>query len=149
MPNTAVDVNSWAVSACYPRSSFYPLSDGPSIRDHRITKTNFRSCSTRRSLSQAPLCLYTLRLVSNQPEGTFARLRYSFGGDRPSQTAHLPLSQSFAPWLVARNMKGGIPPTAQCIPKDTLHRLPPILCIISQTTMASYSKASRGLSVQP
>ncbi len=28
--NTAVDMNSWAVStACYPRSTFYPLSDGP------------------------------------------------------------------------------------------------------------------------
>ena len=27
-----------------------------------------------------------------QPEGTFGRLRYSFGGDRPSQTARLTLS---------------------------------------------------------
>ena len=27
-------------------------------------------------------------LVSNQPEGTFACLRYSLGGDRPSQTTH-------------------------------------------------------------
>ena len=32
MPNTAVDMNSWAVSACYPQSTFYPLSDGPSIQ---------------------------------------------------------------------------------------------------------------------
>ena len=32
-----VDVSSWGRSACYPRSTFYPLSDGPSIRDHRIT----------------------------------------------------------------------------------------------------------------
>ena len=24
MPNTAVDMNSWAVSACYPQSTFYP-----------------------------------------------------------------------------------------------------------------------------
>ena len=39
------------------------------------------------SHNQAPLCLYTLRLISNQPEGTFARLRYLLGGDRPSQTA--------------------------------------------------------------
>ena len=29
--------------------------------------------------------------MSNQPEGTFARLRYLLGGDRPSQTAHLKL----------------------------------------------------------
>ncbi len=38
-------------SACYPRSTFYPLSDGPSIRNHRITMPNFRFCSTCRSCS--------------------------------------------------------------------------------------------------
>ena len=68
------------------------MSDGPSIRDHRITKTCFRTCSTCRSRSQATLCLYTLRLVSNQPEVTFVRLRYNLGGDRPSQTAHQAVS---------------------------------------------------------
>ena len=54
--------------------------------------TDFRLCSTCRSRSQAPFCLYALRLVSNQPEGTFERLRYSLGGDRPSQTTRLTLS---------------------------------------------------------
>src|SRR2546429_60346 len=88
VPNLAVDVNSWARSACYPRRTFYPLSDGPSMQNHRITKPYFRICSICRSRSQAPLCLCTLRLVSNQPEGTFGRLRYSLGGDRPSQTTH-------------------------------------------------------------
>ena len=29
-------------SACYPRGTFYPLSDGPSTQNHRITKTDFR-----------------------------------------------------------------------------------------------------------
>ena len=79
--------------ACYPRSTFYPLSDGPSIQCHRITMTCFRTCSTRRSRSQAPLCHCTRRLVSNQAEGTFARLRYSLGGDRPSQTTHQTVSR--------------------------------------------------------
>ncbi len=92
VPNRAADVNSQARSACYPQSTFYPMSDGPSIRDHRITKTCFRTCSTCRSRSQATLCLYTLRLVSNQPEVTFVRLRYIFGGDRPSQTARQAVS---------------------------------------------------------
>ena len=46
------------------------------------------------SRSQAPLCVYTLRLVSIQAEGTLVRLRYSLGGDRPSQTAHQTLSPS-------------------------------------------------------
>ena len=59
---------------------------------HRITKPYFRTCSTRQSRSQAPLCLYALRAISVRAEGTFGRLRCSFGGDRPSQTARLRLS---------------------------------------------------------
>ncbi len=93
-----VDVNSWMRSACYPRRTFYPMSDGPSIRDHRITSTYFRICSRCLSCSQAPLCACTQRLVSNQPEGTFACLRYSLGGDRPSQTTHQTLSSR---WITA------------------------------------------------
>ena len=49
--DSAVDMNSWALSACYPRRTFYPLSDGPSIQNHRITKTCFH-LSIRRSRSQ-------------------------------------------------------------------------------------------------
>src|SRR6187200_1220082 len=92
VPNDAVDMDSWASSACYPRSTFYPLSDGPSTRDHRITKADFRLCSTRQSRSQAGLCLCTRQLISDQLEPTFARLRYFLGGDRPSQTTHHALS---------------------------------------------------------
>jgi hypothetical protein len=51
----------------------------------------FRTCSTCMSRSQAPLCHCTQRLMADQPEGTFGRLRYTLGGDRPSQTAHLTL----------------------------------------------------------
>ena len=79
-------------SACYPRSTFCPLSDGASTRYRQITKTYFRTCSTCQSRSQASLCLYTRALISNQSEETFAHLRYSLGGDRPSQTACLSLS---------------------------------------------------------
>ena len=60
VPNLAVDVNSWARSACYPRGSFYPLSHTPSTRKCGITKPDFRPCSTRPSRSQAPFCLCTL-----------------------------------------------------------------------------------------
>jgi hypothetical protein len=94
VPNFAVDMNSWAKSACYPRSTFCPLSDGPSTQNRQITKTYFRTCSTCTSRSQATLCLCTRTLISNQREVTFARLRYSLGGDRPSQTAHLTLSRN-------------------------------------------------------
>ena len=91
VPNTSVDVDSWEVLACYPRSTFYPLSDGNSTLNRRITKADFRPCSTCQSRSQAPLCLCALRTISNRAEGTIARLRYILGGDRPSQTAHLTL----------------------------------------------------------
>ena len=92
VPNHAVDMDSWAGSACYPRGTFYPLSPGASIRYQKITSPDFRPCSTRRSHSQAPLCTYTRNLIANQAEGTFGRLRYLLGGDRPSQTTHQALS---------------------------------------------------------
>ena len=41
---------------------------------------------------ERPFCLCTLRMVSNHSEGTFGRLRYTFGGDRPSQTPRQTLS---------------------------------------------------------
>ena len=85
-------MDSWERLACYPQGSFYPLSDGPSTRHHRITKPDFRPCSSCSSRSQAPLYLYTLRMISNHSEGTFGRLRYLLGGDRPSQTARQTLS---------------------------------------------------------
>ncbi len=90
VPSLVVDVNSWTRLACYPQSSFYPVSHGPSTRYRGITKPDFRPCAACRPCSQAPLCLYTLRWVSIPPEGTFGRLRYLLGGDRPSQTARLP-----------------------------------------------------------
>ena len=92
VPNLPVDVDSWGRSACYPRGSFYPLSDGFSTQYRRITKPDFRLCSICQSRSQADFCVYTLCAISVRAESTFERLRYSFGGDRPSQTVHLTLS---------------------------------------------------------
>ena len=54
--------------------------------------TDFRLCSTCLSRSQARFCHYTLRMIPNHSERTFVRLRYSLGGDRPSQTDHQTLS---------------------------------------------------------
>jgi hypothetical protein len=51
VPNRSVDMDSWDRSACYPRGTFYPLSDGPSTWDRRITRPCFRICSTCRSRS--------------------------------------------------------------------------------------------------
>src|SRR3712207_2939766 len=90
VPNPAVDVNSWAGSACYPRGSFYPISYGPSTRNRRITKAEFPLCAGCVPCSQAPLCLCTHRRVAIPAEGTIARLRYLLGGVRPRQTTHQP-----------------------------------------------------------
>ena len=149
MPNLAVDVNSWARSACYPQGSFYPLSDGPSIRHRRITNPDFRPCSTCLSHSQARFCICTRRLISVQSERTFGRLRYSLGGDRPSQTAHLTVSPDriHGRRLENQQIKGGIPRLTP--PKLTpwLPSLPPILYMIYRFPVLSCSKAPWGLSV--
>ena len=149
MPNLAVDVNSWARSACYPQGSFYPLSDGPSIRHRRITNPDFRPCSSCCSHSQARFCICTRRLISIQSERTFGRLRYSLGGDRPSQTAHLTLSPcpSSGTRLELRSNKSGIPTSAPRILAYTSLRLPPILYMLNQNPISGCSKAPWGLSV--
>jgi len=71
------------------------------LENHRITKTVFPPCSTCRSRSQAPLCLYTQRTITKRAEGTFVRLRYLLGGDRPSQTTRLTMSALGAGLLCA------------------------------------------------
>ena len=149
MPNLPVDVNSWGRSACYPRSTFYPLSDGPSTRDRRITKPCFHTCSTCKSHSQAPLYLYTLRAITDRTEGAIGLLRYLLGGDRPSQTTHLALflTQIHGPRLEFQNNKGGI---SRMTPQRlaSLHqRLPPILHMLNRKPILGCSKGSRGLSV--
>ena len=92
VPNLPVDMSSWGRSACYPRRTFYPLSDGPSMRNRRITISVFRPCSASRPHSQAHFCYCALRTVTKRTEWTFESLRYSFGGDHPSQTTQQPLS---------------------------------------------------------
>ena len=149
MPNTTVYVNYWVVSACYPRGNFYPLSDDHYILNRLITKSCFRTCLTCRSRSQAPLYLYTLRMISNHSEGTFERLRYLLGGDRPSQTAHLTVSldQLHGRRLESQYLKGGIPSLAPQQLAPLFLCLPPILYMKYQNSISSYSKAPWGLSV--
>ena len=148
MPNDAVAMDAWASSACYPRRTFYPLSADPSTRDRQITMTVFRLCSTCQSRSQASLCHCTRRAMSDRSELTFARLRYSLGGDRPSQTTHHALSR----WLHAtrldiHRLKGGISRVTPRRLAPPLPRLPPILHIHHQSSLPSYSKGAQGLSV--
>ena len=149
MPNLPVDVDSWGRSACYPQGSFYPLSDGNSTLYRRITNSNFRSCSTCWSRSQATFCVYTLCTISVRAEITFERLRYLFGGDRPSQTARLTLSpdQIHGHRLEFQQPKGGIPRMTPSTLARQLPSLPPILYIDYRNPILNYSKAPWGLSV--
>ena len=146
MPNHSVDLSSWEGSACYPRSTFYPLSDGPSIRNHRITMLYFRTWTTRLSPSQARLCHYTLRPVTNRPERTFRSLRYAFGGDHPSQTAR----QARSPHQHGLGTKWAKVSISTTTPRQLApppRSLLTILHIAHPVATLSCSKGSRGLFV--
>ncbi len=76
-----------------PQRTFYPLSDGPSIQNHRITISIFRSCSIRRSHSQACLCYCTPRTVTKRTEHTFEKPPIHFRR-RPPQSNYPPRTVS-------------------------------------------------------
>ena len=88
-------------------------------------------------------------MVPNHPEGTFERLRYPFGGDRPSQTPRLALSpgrfhgRRLGTWYC----RGGIPTSAPQWLAPLSLRLPPILYVQHRAAVPSWSKAPWGLSV--
>ena len=90
-------------------------------------------------------------MVSVHAEPTFERLRYSFGGDRPSQTAHLTMSPDriHGRRLEFQKPKGGIPTMTPRKLTLTVPSLPPILYIDYRNPILGYSKAPWGLSVLP
>ena len=85
-------------------------------------------------------------MITDHAEGTFASLRYSLGGDHPSQTTHHAMSPDPS-GLGLKQPKGGISTLAPPRLASQLHSLPPILHIVSSSPMQSCSKGSRGLSV--
>src|SRR5476649_2035092 len=140
-------MNSWAVSACYPQSTFYPLSDGPSIQNHRITMTCFRTCSTCQSRSQARFCHCTLK-HDFRPCQAYLRTPPLLFGRRPPQSNCLPCTVP-APDNGARldihDDKGGISRLAPRELAPALQCLPPILHMPTRMPVQSYSKGARGL----
>ena len=116
---------------------------------HRITNSYFRTCSTRRSRSQVGFYVYTHCTISVRAEPTFERLRYLFGGDRPSQTARLTVSpdQIHGRRLENQQTKGGIPRMTPYKLTPVLPSLPPILYMIYRFPVLSYSEAPWGLAV--
>ena len=110
---------------------------------------DFRLCSARWPRSQAGLCHYTLRWVAIPSEPTFGRLRYAFGGDRPSQTVHLPRFPRPIEGrrLGSKHRQAGISRAAPPRLAPQFHSLPAILHSRCPNAMTSYSKAPRGLFV--
>ena len=149
MPNPAAAMDARAGSACYPQSTFYLMSDGPSIRNRRITKPHFRACSTHRSRSQTPFYLYARCPIADRAEGTFGLLRYSLGGDRPNQTAQRTLSavRIHGSALEFKHNKAGVSSSTHRGPEVPGHSLPATLRMLGLNPILSYSKGSRGLSV--
>ena len=149
VPNTTVYVNYWVVSACYPQGNFYPLSDDHSILNRLITKSCFRTCSTCWSRSQTPFI--PLRSMNDfqpfwgnlwTPPLLFRR--------RPPQSNCPPdivPPPVYDGWLESKWFKGGIPTVTPLKLALKLHSLLPILCILIQNSILSYSKAPWGLSV--
>ena len=95
------------------------------------------------------MCLCTRHAIANRAEPTFALLRYSLGGDRPSQTAQLTLSAAriHGSALELKHIQGGISRMAP--PKLALRSqsLPPILHKTYLNPISACSKGSWGLSV--
>ncbi len=109
------------------------------MRNHRITKSVFRPCSTCKSRSQASLCLYTLWMISNHSEETFERLRYSLEATAPVK---LPIWHCLHPTMI-QHSEGSIPPTPPRKLALTHLRLLPILYKLCRISISDY----RGLSV--
>ena len=88
-------------------------------------------------------------MIANQAEGTLQLLRYSLGGNRPSQTDPLPLSRGplQGARLVSSRRKGGVSSATPGEPKSVLQSLPLTLSIPNKNTVTAYSKGARGLSV--
>ena len=149
MPNLPVDVDSWGRSACYPRSTFYPLSDGRSTPGRRITRTWFPTCSARGPRSPACLRSCTLADGCRPSRADLCAPPLLFGrrppqSNCPSDTVPTP---DHGARLDSQHTKGGISRATPHMLAHTLHSLPPILHIMYQISLPSYSKGSRGLFV--
>ena len=84
-------------------------------------------------------------MISNHSEGTFERLRYLLGGDRPSQTARLTLSPTTISGVRKPTQLGSIPTPPRKLAL-TFQRLLPILYKLCRISISG-CKAPRGLSV--
>ena len=88
-------------------------------------------------------------MIANHDEASFGLLRYSLGGNRPSQTTRLTMSD---PRIHGKSLefqlnKTGISRMTHARLTTNNPSLPAILHMFSQKPISEYSKGSRGLSV--
>ena len=151
MPNLPVDVDSWGRSACYPRSTFYPLSDGRSTPGRRITRAWFPTCSACGPRSRACLCSCTQEDGCRPSRADLCAPPLLFRR-RPPQSNYPPGTVPgpvHGPGLGCQSDEGGIPRATPRRLAPAVLRLPPILYTSDRQPMPSCSKGSRGLSVLP
>jgi hypothetical protein len=88
-------------------------------------------------------------VIANHDEVSFALLRYSLGGYRPSKTARLTLSepQIHGASLDSQPTKAGISRLTPAALTSHLLSLPAILHMAGREPISEYSKGSRGLFV--
>ena len=102
------------------------------------------------TLSVKPPYAFTLDApISVRDKGTFAHLRYSLGGDRPSQTARLTLSprRLHGRGLEILSDRAGISPPAPPRLTPRPPSLPAILHMSDRIPALGCGEGSRGLSV--
>ena len=131
-------------SACYPRSTFYPLSDVLPCGTTGSLCSTFVPDRPGVSQSSALMPLHSARTVTNRAEGP---LEASVTLWRRPPQSNYPPSTVPAFGLGLKQAKGGISTLAPQRLAHLLQSLPPILHIACPESILSYSKGSRGLFV--
>ena len=84
VPNGPVDMSSREPLACYPRRTFYSLSDNLSTQYYRITIADLESLFDLSILQSSKHLLLRSYNKETLFELAFAHLRYFLGGKRPT-----------------------------------------------------------------
>ena len=129
-PTPTIDRDRTVSRRSEPSSRATLMGEQPNPWDLLITMLLFPTCAACLPPSQAPFCHYTLPPVTNRSEGTFRSLRYTFGGDHPSQTTHQARSlksqvrtqTAKGPYFNSGSTSTGVP--ASKPPAYPTHRMP-------------------------
>ena len=151
MPNTAVDMNSWAVSACYPQSTFCPLSDGLPYRTTGSLCPTFVPARLVSLAVKRACAITSSSAISDRAERTFELLRYLLEETAPVKlpTMHCPHPRFRGP-LEPQRHQAGIFNVGSTETMSRFQSLPAILHnIVTVPCKADAKRFMGGLSVLP